>query len=334
MTAARVSDVSVWLPRWRARHTVAAGALCWSIVVVATLRPASVQPALAVQVAVLVAAVAVFGVPHGALDPLVGRRWLARRLGRHWWAPFHAGYVLLGAVIVVGWWSAPAITLAAFLAASALHFGLGDVAAARAPRGLAWAEVMVRGAAPILVPAAAHPVAVRQAFAWVAPGASVAALDLITAASGRLAWCVVAPGCVVFALAHAAAARRRPNRRAHVADALECLAVPAVAATLPPFVGFLVYFCLLHSARHALALAASLDPAHPRRAWGWFARAALPATLATLVLGAVAWLALAGGAHAAPATATPAAVRVLFAGLAALTAPHMLLTALAGDEVA
>jgi Brp/Blh family beta-carotene 15,15'-monooxygenase len=145
---------------------------------------------------------------------------------------------------------------------------------------------------------------------------------------------VVLPGCLLFAAAHAAAAcgaggtrASAPRRAAHVADAVECLAVPALALALPPFLSFLAYFCLLHSARHAMELAAALAPADPRRAWTRFARAALPATLATVALAAVAWLAL-RGARTAPA---PATARVLFAGLAALTAPHMLLTALAGD---
>ncbi|GJG86624.1 hypothetical protein tb265_18050 [Gemmatimonadetes bacterium T265] len=336
-----------WLARWRAWHARAAGLTLSAIVVTALVAPAGVRPGTAVQVAALAAAVAVFGVPHGALDPLVGRRWLSPRFGVGWWAPFHGAYVVLGAAVVVGWTFVPAATLTAFLAASALHFGLGDGARERAPRRLAWAEVLVRGAAPVVVPALAHPDAVAQAFAWVAPNASPGGRAAIVTAS---AWCarwVVVPGCAFFALAHTAgawrAARRatsrqpRPRPRAarrlatvHLTDALECLAVPAVAALLPPFLAFLVYFCVLHSARHALALAAALDAASPRRAWARFTRAAVPATAATLALGAAAWLALSRGADAA-AGAAPAAVRVLFAGLAALTAPHTLLTALAGE---
>ena len=327
------ANAQPWFAIWHARHTRAAGLLLAAVLVLALVHPATLHPTLAAQITALVAAVAIFGVPHGALDPLVGRRWLAPRLGPHWWAPFHGAYVALAAVVVAGWILAPAATLTAFLAASIIHFGLGDVATSRAPRGLASVEILVRGAAPIVVPAAAHPDAVRQAFAWVAPGASAAALDAIVATSAHLAWWVVLPGCVAFALAHAGtAAGRRRDRAANVADAVECVAVPAIAMTVPPFVAFLLYFCLLHSARHALALAASLDPARPGRAWAHFARAALPATLATLALGTAVWLALAGGARPLASVATPAAVRVLFAGLAALTAPHMLLTALAGDE--
>ncbi|HEY0779321.1 MAG TPA: Brp/Blh family beta-carotene 15,15'-dioxygenase, partial [Gemmatirosa sp.] len=112
---------------------------------------------------------------------------------------------------------------------------------------------------------------------------------------------------------------------AHAADAVECLAVPALAAAFPPFVSFLLYFAVLHSARHAMTLAATLDPARAARAWAAFVRAALPATLATLALALGAWHLLRAG-HSPP---TAAAVRVLFAGLAALTAPHMALTMLA-----
>jgi hypothetical protein len=77
-----------------------------------------------------------------------------------------------------------------------------------------------------------------------------------------------------------------------------------------------------------MALAAGLDAGRAARAWARFARAALPATAATLALGVGAWALLRAG-HAPPAAA---GARVLFAGLAALTAPHMLLTAAAGEE--
>lgn len=333
-----------WLPTWQAGHARAAAVALSAVVLAAVFAPRGWAPAVELQLVALIAAVAVFGVPHGALDPLVGRRWLAPRLGPRWWAPFHAAYVLLAAAVVTGWALAPAATLVGFLAASAVHFGLGDVDRTRSPRYLAWAEVLARGAAPVVVPAAAHPAAVAQAFAWVTPAASPADLAAVVRAASALARWAVVPACVAFALAHGAGAFRAARasdadctaarrRVAHRTDALECLAVPAVAAALPPFLAFLAYFCLLHSARHALTLAAALDPARPRRAWARFARAALPATAATLAFGAAAWavLARAGPRAGEASTYAPAAARVLFAGLAALTAPHMLLTALAGE---
>lgn len=329
-----------WLPRWQVAHTRVAATLLWAAIAAAMLAPRGWAPSTVAQLAALVAAVAVFGVPHGALDPLVGRHWLAARLGERWWAPFHAAYVLLAAAVVAGWIVAPAATLAAFLAASAVHFGLGDVDRTRSPRHLAWAEVLARGAAPVAVPALAHPDLVAQAFAWVAPGAEPAQLAAIVDAAAAAARWGVLPACALLALTHAAAARGAARQglpalaSAHRADALECVAVPAVAAALPPFLAFLAYFCLLHSARHALALAAALDPARPGRAWARFARAAFPATAATLALGAFAWAALARGPEGGAPPYAPAAARVLFAGLAALTAPHMLLTALAGESLA
>ncbi|GJG89582.1 hypothetical protein tb265_47630 [Gemmatimonadetes bacterium T265] len=334
-----VADGDGWLPRWRAGHVRGALVVLCAALLCARRIPAAVQPSLAVQVAALVVAVAVFGVPHGALDALVGRRWLAPQLGRRWWAPFYIGYVLLAAVVVAGWVYVPVVTLAAFLAASAVHFGLGDVDPPGARSGLAWAEILVRGAAPIAVPSLAHADAVRQAFGWVAPGASMPALAVIVAGC---AWCarwLVLPGCALFAGAHLRAAAgdgawhadatATARAVAHRSAAVECLVVPAVAAVLPPLLAFLVYFCLLHSARHALELAAVLDPRRPGRAWTCFVGAALPATAATLALASAAWVGLSRTSR--PHTGAAVAVQVLFAGLAALTAPHMLLTAMAGE---
>lgn len=339
-----------WLPRWRVEHARWTTGLLGILIGVAILLPASARPGMAAQVGCLVVAVALFGVPHGALDPLVGERWLAPLLGRRWWAPFHLGYLALVALVLVAWTQAPAPTLTVFLAASALHFGLGDVVRARAPRGLAWLEVTVRGAAPIVVPALAHPAAVREAFAWVAAGAPDAAIGAIVSGTAACARWLVIPGCAALAVAHLAAARHarmraalRPSRARtaaaqivasrHRIDALECLAVPALAVVLPPFVSFVVYFCALHSARHTLTLAAALDPTDTGRAWTAFARAALPATAVTLLAATVAWLVLMR-VSLTSAPAVPVVVRVVFAGLAALTAPHMLLTALAGDSLA
>ena len=359
LLSARVNSPAVldhrsnWLARWRALHAwVAACLLVASVVAVVIVRllaPGARQVPVAVQVIALVTGVAVFGVPHGALDPLVGRHLLRSRYGARWWRPFYSAYLLLTGLVILGWWLAPGATLTAFLAASALHFGLGDVDRSRAPRGLAWAEVLARGAAPIVVPALAHPAAVREAFGWVAAGAAPGQILSLTAGAASIARWIVLPSCAGFALWHGIAAARHVRSphpdplgdageqvrhtvrvlNPHVADSLECLAVPALALAFPPFIAFLLYFALLHSARHAMALAASLNGHRAIRAWIAFARAAAPATVTTLIAGGGAWLVLRNGTL----SAGPSAVRVLFAGLAALTAPHMLLTALAGEEL-
>lgn len=80
-----------------------------------------------------------------------GRGW-----GQGGGPPFLAGCVALAGLVWVGWLFVPALTLAAFLALSVLHFGLGDTEGDRT--GIA--GVLARGAMPILLPAVSHPAAV------------------------------------------------------------------------------------------------------------------------------------------------------------------------------
>jgi beta-carotene 15,15'-dioxygenase len=87
------------------------------------------------------------GAPHGALDVEVARnRWQLhsrKELGR-----FLAAYVLVIALVAIGWWTLPSVTLVSFLLLSAHHFG-GDWGERPGPSAARIAEIM-RVAAPAL----------------------------------------------------------------------------------------------------------------------------------------------------------------------------------------
>ena len=86
----------------------------------------------------------------------------------------------------------------------------------------------------------------------------------------------------------------------------------------PPLIYFVVYFCLLHSPRHFLLTADHLKLT-PLQAL----RATWPILMSTLAMAALGALVL---AVLTPAF-EPATLQIVFIGLAALTVPHMLLTA-------
>lgn len=282
-----------------------------------------------VQAAGLAAAVALFGVPHGALDTWVGRAALEPRLGRRWRLWFGLGYVGSAGLVVALWLVAPVFALAGFLTLSAFHFGAGDTHPAAA-RGLRWVEAFARGAIPVVVPAVAFSEEVGRLFAWVMPGGT--ANDGARVA-GALAWTgprLLGPALALVVVGHAARARwaRAPRRRAvHAMAAAEIVALAGLFAAVAPLPAFVVYFCGWHSVRHTLELAARLDPCSARRGLARFARLAAPATAAAVAAGLIAWLALRpeqGGA--------PAAVQTVFVLLSALTVPHMAVNALASGE--
>ena len=80
-------------------------------------------PALPLLIALLIG-VSLFGLPHGALDPLIAQR------AELWTGPlgfiaFNAAYIAIAALTVAIWLLVPAIALAGFLLISAWHFA-GD----------------------------------------------------------------------------------------------------------------------------------------------------------------------------------------------------------------
>jgi Brp/Blh family beta-carotene 15,15'-monooxygenase len=250
-----------------------------------------VQPDPVRQVWVLAPAVALLGLPHGAMDlPIARRTWPLE--GPSGLLRFAAGYLGLAALVVGLWWLLPGVALAGFLAYSAVHFSTDWSDLARPWR-------FAGGLSSVGAPALLNPDAVTRIFGQLAP---VDAASLITPALGLGG--VAGLACLAWAMA----VHRAPRPFAELA------VIWIAAAALPPLVYFVVYFCGLHSPRH---LASTLtDLQWDRRAL----RQAAVVTAVTVVGAGIAAVALATH-HAVDA----ALIKTVFIGLAALTVPHMLL---------
>jgi Brp/Blh family beta-carotene 15,15'-monooxygenase len=253
-------------------------------------------------VMVLAVAVAVTGLPHGALDP-----WVAWRAGlwqrRRGLVAFHLAYVGIVAVVVATWRLAPGPSLAVFLAISAWHFA-GD-----------WRQDLpgwsraVAGLAMLALPA------------WRRPGGVDGIFGLLAGADGSMiaVWLHVAAPWLALGMAITAlvALRRSPI------ITFELAGVALLAVLLPPLMYFIVYFCALHSVRHLRTAFLDADPpSRPR-----MAAVAVLYTVLTLVAAVLAWPWLVAAGGPAP---TPSAdlLRLVFIGLAGLTLPHMLVVML------
>ena len=255
----------------------------------------------------LLGGMVVVGFPHGAFDHLVAQP-LLRPMGRYWWVPFGAGYLGLAGLVWLSWMAAPALTLAGFLAASVLHFGLGDAedgfAPASVPRPVA---VLAFGALPVLLPMVLHPAGAAPVLA------ALAGMDALSmqGAMGSLSW--VAPAWAA-AFCWTVLAAWREGR-----GVAERAATAAAFVLLPPLLAFGIYFTMGHSVRHVLRLGAWHAPGDGVAAARWLARTMLPAGLACAAgLGGLALL------------AQDVAADVLapcFRIIAALTLPHMVVTA-------
>lgn len=240
---------------------------------------------------ILAILIAVVGLPHGALDPLV-----ARKVGL-WRNPsglacFLGAYLLLAATAGLIWAWAPTFSLTAFLAYSAWHFS-GDWR-----DWLPWGWRICAGATVICAPSLLYPDSVAESFS-VLTGEESNSLVRV------LQWLAVpALAGTVFSTARCIRTQR--------AVAAELAILVFAAFALPPLIFFLLYFCSLHSPRHLIDTAQGMNPTTA-------AATAVGLTLLTIALGALFFILL-------PTTEIDdRLLRITFIGLSVLTVPHMIL---------
>jgi len=253
------------------------------------------EPDLKTQVLLLAPFVAVFGLPHGALDlPIAETLWPLR--GWRGKALFACLYLGLSGLVVLVWIIFPGPSLFAFLIYSAVHFS-GDWN--DSPAALRWSG----GAATIGGPAVFHSEDVARIFGYLAPEpiANIAASCLAVAGGAALAVFVA-----VLIL--------QPVIRTRAAA--EQVAIWIAAALLAPLVYFIVYFCALHSVRHTADIMTALKNRNA---------ALLTAGLLSAVtaLGAISTAVFLDGFN--EVSTVERISQTVFIGLAALTIPHMVL---------
>jgi len=266
-------------------------ALAWLMLVVSLwLPPLDAH----VQLAVLSPVILLLGVPHGALDTVFVRQ-LTRIESAAGWSLFMIAYLAAAASVVVLWWFAPGFFLVAFLLISALHFS-GD------PEGQtpAWFRTLYGGAV-IFCPLLLHAAEVSELFALLA---GLPSAQAIVAALHWAAW----PWVAAIGVAAIATAQRDLTR------SIELVSVTALLSFAPPLIGFTIFFCCMHSARHVLRTreySSAGTLVHLLRVAAW------PMSITAAGVAIVWWL-----SDGKPLDTRLA--QLLFVGLAALTVPHMM----------
>lgn len=243
----------------------------------------------------LLTLVAILGLPHGALDPL-----LAYRSGLWKTLPgavaLVVAYLALAVSMLWFWQRHTAIALALFLIITAWHFS-GDWRYRGYPL-VGWAS-----AALLLgLPALAHPQELIALFALL--------LGFETARLFQIGLAVLGVLALPLALATALRAIR------HAPDhALELAAIGLGGFALPPLWFFALYFCVLHSPRHLARHFAAAARSAPRTLLAVGVAFSLPVIVAAV------WYIF----DTVQPRMSEAFARILFAGLFALTVPHLLL---------
>ena len=235
------------------------------------------------------------GVPHGAFDVIFAKR-LYRLVSLKQWFVFCMAYVALAAVVVGFWWLLPALFLSIFFLGSAFHFS-GDLQVGTPAFLRFW-----YAGSMLIFPAWLHEADVALLFTYLVPGNFPEQMAAFLHGLA-LPWCL---GLCVALLR---------QRREHWSTTLEVASVGLLATAAPPLVGFTVFFCLMHSARHAIR---TRTYASDLRWIDLIKKAAAP-MLACLLASVALWPMLQG------LSVDAAVIRILFVGLAALTVPHMVL---------
>ena len=302
--------MSSWFPTFQRRHTLfVVGLLALAL----AISPFTPSLPLAVQLTILALAVVFFGLPHGALDLA-----LVQGASRGSWTALAAAvavYLVVSTADLAVWITAPVVALSGFLAIAVIHFGLGDTEDLCGPQRAV--EVIARGGFAGIAPVVFHPQTTRDLFALLVGPASATNLDAALAvATAPATWLWIS--CLLSAVTWRVI-QRTPGWLLAVA---ELLLTTAIFAVFHPLAAFLLYFCFVHSVRHIADLGAARFPDAAPRALRWLLVESLPFTLATVVLGALAWL-----VFGRAITFDEAAIRLIFWGLSALTLPHMILTA-------
>lgn len=246
------------------------------------------------QLSLAAALIILGGLPHGAYDIALAQaalrlRWQAAAL-------LVSAYIGVAAVMVALWSFAPIAALALFLIASAVHFG-DDWQMLESGLFRAMA-----GASVACVAAFAHPADVTGLFVLMA-GEGAQWVQRVLVAFTPVALLVTAVG-----MWQAARAGSRAWTLAHIAAL-------AGLASLPPQMGFLLYFVFLHSPLHMRGMEARLAHWSPARLWAY------GAGICALCLGA-AFLLAPNFYFGDAAEMSAEAFRIL----SVVAAPHLILT--------
>ncbi len=278
-----------------ARHV---GAVVVAAVLVVT---AAAGGTVSVGAAIAVAAVAaVVGMPHGALDIVVGPRHLG-------FVSFFAIYGVAMTATLAAWLLAPLVALSAFLAMSWFHFATGD-AEHHTRLGTDRFAVGIAGSGLILgSPLVLHTARVTDA-----------ASDLVGAAAAPSAATVQTVGVVMVAVAVAAALRGVAGawRARAVSPIVELMTLATLCVAVDPLVAFAAYFVCWHTVRHHLVRDVDRRSLVP----------ALALSVLTIAAGAGAWLLV--------SPTLSGAQQIVFIGLSMLTTPHLIVTELVRRQLA
>lgn len=271
------------------------------------------QTSVAIALAV---GVLLIGLPHGSLDQKIGLGLFGRLPITARWSLFLTCYLSVTAMVILGWFASPLITLSVFFCMAAWHFGLEEETRSR----LTWLQTLAafsRGGMVIWVPALFQPEEVEFLITQIVPShdsvVAVQTVGWIQLMSplflALLAFDFIVPGTDQPTIA---------GRPIIGEKRLRILSFVLLFALANPLVSFGVYFCAWHSV---------IGLRHLREHYGFSFRE-LSFHVAPMLSLAIALFAAGFLVSRMQNTLTPALVQTIFMGLSAVAIPHLVLHAI------
>ena len=273
-----------------------------------------VQLPFSMVAAGLAIGVLLIGLPHGGLDQKIGLS-LFSKFPRHIALPmFLASYLLIAAVVILGWVIAPMVTILAFFGLSAWHFGLEEETRERFTM-VQRLSIIARGGMVIWIPAYFQGSVVADLITLILPaGDSFVAEQVVSV----IQICSpIALGLLIFDLISAGGIASQPTfaLSPKYLHRIRVFAFAVLFATVDPLVSFGVYFCGWHSIRGLAHLRDQFQLTNRDLAWNL-----LPISSVAIALFAVGFL-----VSSSVNLIAPALVQTVFIGLSAVAVPHLLL---------
>ncbi len=297
-------------------HAASITLLAWAMIGAACFFSSFTAAAMGGVLALLVAGI---GLPHGAADHRFARPRLEPILGTAWWVVFLVVYLAIAGAVVLGWFLAPAATIAVFFLASAWHFGQEepDLAGGLGPAKFLRSLVrLARGGLVIWVPVALQTREVVRILSLTAPRGNGPDIERAVAALAVWSWAMLGIAAIAWVgQAVTAMASRGRRRRVLLLDNLLIASLVVLFAVANPVVGFLIYFCGWHSVRGLRRLRRELGESWPQ----------LAVSLAPMTALAIGLVALATGLVLQAPTWNDTLIRATFIGLSGVALPHLVL---------
>ena len=200
---------------------------------------------------ILMVAVVMTGIPHGAIDHVVAAKLYG--LSDSWrdQAKFYGFYLALMAAYGALWLVIPAWCLAAFLVMTMYHFGQADLAYWELPPVRARLAYLSRGLLLMGLPIAAFPEIVDPIF-YAIGGIHILDWEPLTSQQTALLGGIVAQHVLLLGGLAAASDVDGPTEGGR--EALNTAVLSALFIGVHPLIAFAVYFGLWHSLGHILEL--------------------------------------------------------------------------------